>query len=226
MWYNPLMTLAPSPPASKGRSAEDSREHVLLYPVSWQTYVELNEHNARHALKMTFTDGRLEIMAPRRDHGIISHFLATMVTVTSEELNIPAVSYRDSTWKRTDMEKGLEADDCFYIQHAELADQKGVEMSIPENPPPDLAIETDITHSDLDKEAVYAALGVPELWRWDDGMMRIRVLGENGRYGDSEASRALPVLTSRLIQEWVQRRLGEGEWKTRLAFRKWAGEQR
>jgi Uma2 family endonuclease len=219
------MTLAPSPSASRRRAVDDSREHVLLYPVSWLTYVELNEHNGRPALKMTYTDERLEIMAPRRDHSVISRFLDQMVTITSDEFGIPAVSYRDATWKREDMEKGLEADDCFYIQHAELADQKGVDMSIPQNPPPDLAIETDITHGSLDKEAVYAAIGIPELWRWDNGILRIRLLDESGQYLDSHTSRALPMLTAATLQEWVQRRLREGEWKARSAFREWARQQ-
>lgn len=104
---------------------------------------------------------------------------------------------------------------------AVLADEKGMDMSIPDNPPPDLAIETDITHGTLDKEAVYAAIGIPELWRWDHGSLRIRLLDGSGQYADSDASRAIPMLTAAIPQTWVQRRLQEGEWKTRTAFRAW-----
>jgi Uma2 family endonuclease len=171
---------------------------------------------------MTYDRGTLEIMPPLPDHAIVTRFIDQIITVVCEELNIDLAGYRDTTWQRQAADRGLEADDCYFIQNAGVADERGAEIDIERDPPPDLAVETDITHSTVDKEAVYAALGVPELWRWDNGRLRIRLLERGGRYADASQSRALPMLPPDVVEEFVQRRRrGEGESKTKRAFRAW-----
>jgi Uma2 family endonuclease len=119
------------------------------------------------------------------------------------------------------LKRGLEADDCYYIQHAKLADERGTDIDLDRDPPPDLAIETDITHSTVDKEAIYAALRVPELWRWDQGRLRIRLLAADGNYTDSPTSAALPMLPPDVVEQFVLQRFQKGEWRAKRAFREW-----
>lgn len=217
------MTLAtaPIPTPSILPEARGARERVLLTNVSWETYRRLREECGRERLKMTFDRGRLEIMPPLPIHELATRYLDQIVTMTGEELRIRLVGYRGTTWQKEALERGLEADECYYIQHAAMAEERGADIDIERDPPPDLAIETDVTHSTVDKEAVYAGLGVPELWRWDNGTFRIRILGSDGRYADSPSSKALPMLPPATIEEFVRQRIRGNEWDAKMAFREW-----
>lgn len=102
-----------------------------------------------------------------------------------------------------------------------MADERGTNIDLRRDPPPDLALEADITRSSVDKESTYAALGVPELWRWDDGALHVRVLTANGSDENAARSRALPMLPPDVVTQFVQRRLREGESRAKAAFREW-----
>lgn len=217
------MTVAelPTRPRPRGPSNVARRQHIVLTGISWETYRRLREECDPLHLKMTFDRGALEIMPPRADHAMVTRFVDLLITATCDELKLPLEGFRDTTWQRQALDRGLEADDCYYIQHAAIAAARGRNIDINRDPPPDLAVETDITHSTVDKEAVYAALGVPELWRWDDGVFRLRLLGHDGRYADASRSAALPVLPPDVIQRYVERRLREGESPAKRAFQAW-----
>lgn len=208
-------------PVSRPAPAPAAREHIVLTGVSWETYLRLRKECDRLHMKMTFDGGTLEIMPPLPAHAIVTRFIDQMITTLCDEMRIAVVGYRDTTWQNRTLEKGLEADDCYYIQNAELADRLGASIDIDRHPPPDLAVETDLTHSTADKESVYAALGVPELWRWDEGTLRIRILGSDGHYADAVRSLALPMLLPEIVEVFVRQRLQEGEWRAKNAFRDW-----
>ena len=209
-----IATSAPLP-------APDGRERIVLTGVTWETYRRLRSECGREHLKMTFDRGTLEIIPPLADHAIVTRFLDQVVTITCEALDIPLVGYRDTTWQKEAADRGLEADDCYYIQNAALADERGGEIDIERDPPPDLAVETDLTRSSVDKEAVYAVLGVPELWRWDNGVLRVRLLGPDGRYADAHQSRSLAMLAPEVVEGFVQLRRRGTEWRAKKAFREW-----
>lgn len=213
------MTLA-SPPARQP-SARADREHIVLTGISWDTYRRLRTECDQLHIKMTFDRGTLEIMPPLPDHAVVTRFIDQVITVACEELRIALSGYRDTTWYREALDRGLEADDCYYIQNAAMADERGTDIDLRRDPPPDLALETDITRSSVDKESVYAALGVPELWRWDAGALHIRVLTASGSYESASRSRALPMLPPDVVTQFVQRRLREGESRAKAAFREW-----
>ena len=217
------MTIA-TPPFSSSRPGPLGREHIVLEGISWGTYRSLRTECDRLHLKMTFDRGTLEIMPPLPDHAVITRFIDQVIGITCDLLRIPLVGYRDTTWQREALSRGLEADDCYYIRHAALADQRGTDIDLDRDPPPDLAVETDITRSSVDKESVYAKLGVPELWRWDHGRLHVRVLGAEGRYADVERSVALPMLPPNVVEQFVLQRLRDGEWRAKEAFRAWATE--
>jgi Uma2 family endonuclease len=215
------LTIA-SPPTSIPPPAGDRPEPILLTGISWDTYRRLRTECDRGHVKMTYDRGALEIMPPRADHSMVTRFIDQMITVTCEELHIELAGYRDTTWQKEAADRGLEADDCYYIQHVQVANERGADINVERDPPPDLAVETDITHSTIDKEAVYSGLGVPELWRWDDGRLRVRLLGPDGLYADADRSRALPMLPPHVVEGFVRRRWrGEGESKLKTEFRGW-----
>jgi Uma2 family endonuclease len=213
-------------PPSFAPTTPPQREHIVLSGISWNTYRQLRQECDRLHLKMTFDQGTLEIMPPLPDHAVVTRFIDLMIGVLCDELGIKVSGYRDTTWYREAIDRGLEADDCYYIQNAAIADARGTGINLLNDPPPDLAIETDFTRSSIDKESVYAALAVPELWRWDNGTLTIRLLSSNGRYEDSPVSRALPMLPPKIVVEFVQRRMREGESATKQTFRQWVQSQK
>ncbi len=64
-------------------------------------------------------------------------------------------------------------------------------MVFGEDPPPDLVVAVDITHTDIAKNQFYASLGVLEFWRFNGRVWRVYVL-QDGAYGEAELSPTFP----------------------------------
>ena len=115
--------------------------------------------------------------------------------------------------------KGNEPDACFYVQTAAAIGNRIV-LDFAVDPPPDVVVEVDIHHDSRDNYPIYAALGVPEIWRYDGQAMTIYHLHE-ADYVIAEASQALPMLDSQVLTEYVRRMPQDGEFKAILAFDEW-----
>ncbi|MBK8979132.1 MAG: Uma2 family endonuclease [Planctomycetes bacterium] len=200
------------------------REHVLLEGVSWATYVRLRAELDPRPIRLTYDDGRLEIVSPGQRHERDRKHLAQLFEVLTEELDVPRESCGSTTWQREDLLKGLEPDECYWIQNADVIAIKGV-VDLAVDPPPDLAIEVDVTSSSLDRMRIYAALGVPEVWRWKDDELTAWVLGPDRRYAPAERSFAIPRVVVAELGAFVVagRRGGELAWIR--GFRRWVRER-
>ena len=199
-------------------------ERVVLRRVAWETYEALLRDLDGQHLRLTYDRGTLEIMSPGRHHARAQKFIARLVDSFTLELNIPLVGLSDTTWKSESLAKGLEADECYYVGNNAVwvaALDEDAEIRLPGDPPPDLAIEVDITSSSLDKEAIYASLGVPELWRWEDDQLRIRVLRPEGKYERRNASISLPQLPLAVIEQFVRRRTPIDDTSVMREFSAW-----
>jgi Uma2 family endonuclease len=69
------------------------------------------------------------------------------------------------------MNKGAEPDSYFYIQNSDRIQGNRIDITI--DPPPDLVIEVDITNSSTRSFPVYQQLGIPEIWRYANGSVKI-----------------------------------------------------
>ena len=197
---------------------------VLLSNVSWTTYQSLiRDLESEPGKRLTYDQGVLEIMVPLPPYESYKTLLGRMVEVTTEETETEIRSLGSTTWNREDLRKGLEADECYYIQN-ELAVRGRDAIDLMTDPPPDLAIEVDITSSSMDRMAIYRALGVPEVWRFDGEALTVYWLVD-GAYCERERSRALPLLTRGDILRFLgaSGTMGETSWVR--AFRKWVIEQ-
>lgn len=186
--------------------------------VSWQEFEEiLEELGDRRASRLAYSKGMLEIRMPLPKHEKAKAIIGDLVKILLEETEIDCENYASSTFKRKDMAQGIEPDDCFYIQnHAQMIGKDRVDLSI--DPPPDLAIEVDVTsRTQLD---AYQALGVPELWRYEEGTLRIDVLVD-GEYRESEISPTFPNFPVPVIVQFVEQSLSAGRSSTLRAFRQW-----
>ena len=134
--------------------------HIVLYDVSWETYETILSAFSEHPkLRITYYQGTLELMTPLPEHETYSWTLGRLIAVMTEEFGLEIRGLKSSTWRLKPKAAGKEADECFYIQNeAAVRDKLNIDLKI--DPPPDLAIEIDLTSSSIDKMAVYFELKV------------------------------------------------------------------
>ncbi|MBD2487429.1 Uma2 family endonuclease [Aulosira sp. FACHB-615] len=196
---------------------------LLIKNISWSTYKHiLAELGENRSSRISYSQGVLEIMAPLPEHEVAKVMIGDFVKALLEELDIEFWSLGSTTFDEEKMDAGVEPDDCFYIQNeAAVRGKDRIDLTI--DPPPDLAVEIDITSRTRFNN--YEVLGVPELWRWRGNKLEINVL-INGKYVTTNQSLAFPNLPiAQVIPEYLQRSKTEGRNAAMKAFRAWIREQ-
>ncbi|OUL21008.1 hypothetical protein BV378_27485 [Nostoc sp. RF31YmG] len=196
---------------------------LLIKNISWSAYKNiLAELGENRSSRISYSQGMLEIMAPLPEHEVSKKIIGNLVEILLEELDIEFWSLGSTTFDQEKMDAGVEPDDCFYIQNeAAVRGKDRIDLSV--DPPPDLAIEIDITSRTRFNN--YQVLGVPELWRWKGNRLEINIL-INGKYVASTASAIFPNLPIyQVIPEYLMQSKTEGRNATMRAFRAWIREQ-
>jgi Uma2 family endonuclease len=134
-------------------------------------------------------------MSPLYRHEWIADRLGLFVHLVTTLLRIPCTASASTTFRRHDLDKGIEGDQTFYLNNERRIRGKS-DLNLEVDPPPDLAIEVEITHPADDALRIYAALGVPEVWRCDGEQVRFLVFQPDGKYVEVEISLALPFLSA------------------------------
>ncbi|MGL5060703.1 MAG: Uma2 family endonuclease [Microcoleus sp.] len=197
---------------------------VVLKNISWKTYESLvNELAEQPGIRLTYDRGNLEIMTPSDPHEGNKEILGRFVETVTEELNVEIRSLGSRTCKREDLVRGLEPDKCYYIQNEDLVWNKE-QIDLNEDPPPDLAIEIDITSSSIDRLELYASLGVPEVWRYDGSRFIIYQL-EAGEYSERDVSPTFPFLSQVEMLRFLELRRSTKENALIRLFREWVRSQ-
>ncbi|MEM9244686.1 MAG: Uma2 family endonuclease [Cyanobacteria bacterium P01_F01_bin.153] len=197
---------------------------TLLRNVRWETYQNLvNDLESQPSSRLTYDCGTLEIAMPRSPHETYKKLLARLVEIITEELEIEIRSFGSTTWSRADLQKGIEPDECYYIQNEEAIRHKS-NLDLAVDPPPDLAIEIDVTSSSLDRLGIYAALGVGEIWRYDLKALTILTL-EDGVYESVDQSKALPILTVAMVTDFLTNSQTLSETQLMREMRRWVRSQ-
>jgi Uma2 family endonuclease len=197
-----------------------SPDRVVLPHISWQTYQSLvRDFEQEPALRLTYDRGVLEIRMPLDPHETYKKLLGRLIEAATEELNIEIRSLGSRTCDHEELARGLEPDQCYYIQNEALV--RGVDqIDLNQFPPPDLALEIDITSSSINRLSIYAALGVPEIWRYDGHSLTILKL-QNNEYLSQDRSTALPLLKSEDVVRFLGLRNSMGETSLVKKFRQW-----
>jgi Uma2 family endonuclease len=188
-----------------------SPDRVVLQNISWQSYQSLVRDFAQQpAIRLTYDHGFLEIRMPLAPHETYKKLIGRLIEAATEELDLEIRSLGSLTCAREDLESGLEPDQCYYIQHESQV--RGLnQIDLPQSPPPpDLAVEIDITSSSLNRFAIYQTLGVPEIWRYDGSQLEIYYL-QAGAYTCQINSQALPLLTATDISQFLDASQTTGE---------------
>lgn len=212
------MTAAPVVPAV-------GEARVRLEGIRWGTYLALLDDLAdQSTIRMAYDQGTLEIMSPLANHERYNRTLNLLVEVVAEEVGLDVDNLGSTTFKAEGLARGFEPDSCFYIQHAaQSRDKSRLDFAV--DPPPDLVIEIDITSGSLDKFPLYAALGVPEIWRYNGQRLTISTLSASG-YTTATTSTVLPYLTDAILTDFVTQSLTLPRTAFLRALRAWIRVQR
>jgi Uma2 family endonuclease len=193
---------------------------VIFHSVSWEEYEELlAEVGEAPGLRISYDDGTLKVMTLSSEHENYSRFIENLVGVVRLRLRMRIRSFGSATMKKSRKRKGNEPDCCFYVQTAAALGKK-IKLDFAVDPPPDIAVEIDVHHDSEDKFSIYAALGVQEIWRFNGQQLFIH-LWQQDQYVEAETSRALPMLTSSILTEFLTRMREEGEFEAIIAFDEW-----
>ena len=194
--------------------------------VSWRAYEGLlRAFDEERHFRITYDRGKLEIMTLSAGHERSKHLLGRLVEALTDELEINIAGYGSLTMKRRLKQRGLEPDECYWVRNE--AKVRNLKKFTPRrDPPPDLALEIDVTHSSLDRLGIYAALRVREVWRWDGKKLQVYVLDENGEYQLREYSIAFPFLRPAELVRFLNMAAAHGETAMLRAFREWVRKQK
>jgi len=190
--------------------------------IGWQRYQNWLKFLEDQPMRITYDRGDLEVMTPLARHERHKARLRRMVHIVTEELDVPMMSVGSTTLNREDLEMGLEADDAFYLSNLPRITSEGY-LNLKIDPAPDLAVEIEITPSAFNRLAIYGALGIGEIWRFDGETLRIHHRQQDGTYQEVEQSRVLPSLSIEEIRLFAaQQSSDDTSWAN--AFRRWVRE--
>lgn len=167
-------------------------KRVALHNLTWTQYQQilaaLPQSRGAH---LTYDHGTLEISMPLEDHERASELIGLFIRILVVEMGLKLKSMRSTTLDREDLDRGAEPDNAYYIQHQAQVAGRNIDLST--DPPPDLVVEVDITHTDIDKNRLYASMRVPEFWRFNGQIWRIYQL-QGSTYVEVDSSPTFPLI--------------------------------
>lgn len=199
-----------------------AEQRVVFHHISWQAYeqilVALGEDRSA---RITYDRGTLEITMPLEEHESARELIGLFIRILVVELGLKIKTLGSTRLNRPDLERGAEPDNCYYIQNQPQVAGKKVNLN--QDPPPDLIVEVDITHTDIDKLNLYANMGVPEFWRYNGRVLRIYQL-EDKNYVEVENSPTFSwAIKDRLDQFLADCQADEVQ--AEKSFRAWVQQQ-
>ncbi|NES20194.1 MAG: Uma2 family endonuclease [Symploca sp. SIO3E6] len=172
---------------------------ITIANLSWQEFEDiLEELGDKRQVRLAYSQNCLEIMAPSPEHERAKIVIADLVKIILRVQRRPWEALGSTTFKKRTMEAGVEPDECFYIQNYQAVIGKD-RIDLDRDPPPDLAIESDVTS--LTEISAYQRLGVPELWVYGKNQFKIYVL-QGKEYQQSSFSPNFPdlMIIERILQ--------------------------
>lgn len=193
---------------------------LILNDVPWEDYEELlSDLGEGYAVRIAYDRGRLEIMSPTARHEMYKELLLSLVRIVADEADLILESRGSTTFKEKRLRQGAEPDTCFYLKNASRIIGKG-DIDLAKDPPPDIIVEVDVSHQSAGKLSFYAAISVPEIWRYDERRVQMLQLVD-GRYVEMPSSLAFPALTDKVLTDALEQSKTEGQSAALRSFRQW-----
>lgn len=197
-------------------------KRVALRGLDWLAYQQMKVLlNERTGARLTYDRGTLEITMPSEPHEFYARLIELFIRILVVELGLQIKTLGSTTLDREDLDRGAEPDNGYYIQNQPQVAGRTVDLTT--DPPPDLVVEVDISHTDIDKNALYAAIGVPEFWRFNGKLWRIYQLQKNA-YVEVDRSPTFPMVAKERLYEFLSV-CQQSEVDAEINFRAWVREQ-
>ncbi len=199
-------------------------QRLLLRDVSWAEFEAiLDELGDHRSTRIAYDHGLLEIMAPLPEHEYFKETIGDAIKDMGEELDLNYESYGSTTWRKQAKQAGIEPDNCFYFQNEALVRGK-LTFDLNQDPPPDLALEIDLSSKSIHRFPIYARLGIPEIWCYDQGQLTVYLL-QADQYQPAAQSRVFPSLKVQELPGLIEAHRNQGRLALRRAVRAWVKEQ-
>lgn len=201
-------------------------KRLLFQSLDWQRYQTLREMLSRDGaaspvknrnLRFTYLQGMLEVTMPLEIHEFSARLIEKFIWILVVEFGMKVKTMGSTTLDRQALDRSAEPADAYYIQNQPLV--AGRDVDFDRDPPPDLVVEVDITHTDINKLKLYAAIGVPEFWRYNGEVWQIYVL-HKGQYQEVEVSPTFSRVPKVKLYEFLAT-ARQDEVEAELALRQW-----
>jgi Uma2 family endonuclease len=210
------------------KAPKPSEQRIVLENISWQQFETiLTEMGAERTTRFTFDRDRLEMTTPLNEHERCHKLIESLILVLTDEMGLPVEGYKAPTLKRLDLGLAVEPETGYYIQHEQAVHGKAT-IDLTTDPPPDIVLDVALSKSTLNRLSLYAAMGVPEVWRYvsqqgDDflkGNLQIYSL-DGDRYVESTQSVAFPFLPAGRILQFIDESDALGLMTALRSLREW-----
>ncbi|MEM9148951.1 MAG: Uma2 family endonuclease [Cyanobacteria bacterium P01_F01_bin.3] len=176
-------------------------QRVVWRSLSWQKYLTIRQSlSPERNTRLTYFQGTLEVTMPLEIHEFSAWLIGRFIYILASELGMKLKTMGSTTLDMETLDRSAEPDTAYYIQNQPLVAGRDVDLS--KDPPPDLVVEVDITHTDIDKLKLYAGMGISEFWRYDGEMWRIYAL-QKGDYVSEEVSPTFPRVPKSKLYEFL-----------------------
>lgn len=190
----------------------------MFHSLDWQRYQTLRQTLSRERnVRFTYMHGTLEVTMALEIHEFSARLIELFIRILVVERGMKVKTMGSTTLDREMLDKSAEPDDAYYIQNQPLVTGRDVDLE--RDPPPDLVVEVDITHTDINKLQLYSAMEVPEFWRYNGKVWRIYAL-HDGQYEEVEESPTFPWVPKMKLYEFLATARHD-EVDAELALRQW-----
>ncbi|MGB0562253.1 MAG: Uma2 family endonuclease [Spirulinaceae cyanobacterium] len=219
-----MVTVAPLVPQPVPQPVGEQR--MVFRGLDWQRYQALRASLCyargespleNRGLRFTYLSGTLEVTMPLEIHEVSTRLIEKFIWILVVELGMKVKTMGSTTLDREVLDRAAEPDNAYYIQNQPVV--AGRDVDLERDPPPDLVVEVDITHSDVDKLTLYAGMGVPEFWRYNGAVWRIYALAA-GEYQEVAASPTFPQVPKLKLYEFLAT-ARQDEVAAELMLRQW-----
>ena len=190
--------------------------------LDWKAFKQIQSLLTDHTrARFNYDNGVLEITKPLESHERSARLIERFIRILITEMGMMVKTMGSTTLDREDMLKSAEPDNGYYIQNYEQVADRTVNLNV--DPAPDLVVEVDITHTDLNKNVLYAGIGVPELWRFNGRVWTIFKLVDSV-YVECDRSPTFPTIEKAKLYEFLEAAF-RNEVAAEINLRQWVREQ-
>ena len=202
--------------------ANSGEKRVVLYGLTWQSYQQiLTALPQTRAARLTYDRGTLEISVPSEEHEFSGRLIELFIRILVVKMGMKIKTMGSTTLDRQDLNRGAEPDNAYYIPNQPQV--AGRKVDLKQDPPPDLIVEVDITHTDIDKNRLYASMGVAEFWRFNGRVWQVfQLVGET--YQEVEHSPTFPWIEKEELYRFLVA-AQQDEVEAEINFRSWVKEK-